>query len=112
MKTGSVDQDRAQQALKMTLAGVIGQVGCLTLVVIGIALGAGLWLDNQFGTRPIITLVLVIASVPLTLFLMFSVVLTLAPKLQITAEQSVGASDETTEEESNSGAGGGNKSEA
>jgi hypothetical protein len=91
----------------MTLAGVIGQVGCLTLVVIGIALGAGLWLDNQFGTRPIITLVFVIASVPLTLFLMFRVVLTLAPKLQLTAdsmlepsaEESAQAADETTEEE-------------
>ena len=84
----------------MTLAGVIGQVGCLTLVVIGIALGAGLWLDNQFGTRPIITLVLVIASVPLTLFLMFRVVLTLAPKLQLTADESEDLSgDETTEEE-------------
>lgn len=107
MKTGSADKDRTQQAIKMTLAGVIGQVGCLTLVVIGIALGAGLWLDNQFGTRPIITLVLVIASVPLTLFLMFRVVLTLAPKLQLTADSSVesateeseGAVDQTTEEE-------------
>ena len=104
MKTGSADKDRTQQALKMTLAGVIGQVGCLTLVVIGIALGAGLWLDNQFGTRPIITLVLVIASVPLTLFLMFRVVLTLAPKLQDLADETatktaVSSEDETTEEE-------------
>jgi hypothetical protein len=112
MKTGSADKDRAQQALMLTLAGVIGQVGCLTLVVIGIALGAGLWLDNQFGTRPIVTLVLVIASVPLTLFLMFRVVLTLAPKLQLTVEQSVGATDETTEEETDSGTGRGNTSEA
>lgn len=103
MKTGSADKDRTQQALKMTLAGVIGQVGCLTLVVIGIALGAGLWLDTQFGTRPIITLVLVIASVPLTLFLMFRVVLSLAPKLELTADTTeavfTGDEDETTEEE-------------
>lgn len=109
MKTGSADKDRAQQALKMTLAGVIGQVGCLTLVVIGIALAAGLWLDNQFGTRPIITLVLVIASVPLTLFLMFRIVLSLAPKLQLTAEQAAGVTGETTEEETDSGAGSGNQ---
>lgn len=112
MMTGSAEKDRAQQALKMTLAGVIGQVGCVTLIIIGIALAVGLWLDNQFGTQPIITLVLVIASVPLTLFLMFRVVLSLAPKLQTTAEQSVGASDETTEEEPQSGTGRGNQSEA
>jgi hypothetical protein len=91
MKTGSADKDLAQQALKLTLAGVIGQVGCLTLVIIGIALGAGLWLDSQFQTRPIITLALVIASVP--------------------AEQSVGASDEITEEEPEGGTGRGNPSE-
>jgi hypothetical protein len=112
MKTGSADKDRALQALKLTLAGVIGQVGCLTLVIIGIALSAGLWLDNQFQTRPIITLALVIASVPLTIFLMFRVVLSLAPKIQLTAEPSVGASDETTEEEPEGGTGRGNSSEA
>ena len=112
MKTGSADKDRAQQALMVALVGVIGQVGCLTLIIIAIALSAGLWLDNQLGSRPIFTLVLVIASVPLTLFLMFRVVLSLAPKIQIAAERSVRASDETSEEETEGGAGRRNQDEA
>ena len=83
------DKERAERALKMTLAGIIGQVGCLTLIIIGIALGAGLWLDSQFDTRPLFALILVLASVPVTLYLMFRIVLSVAPKLQMSAEESV-----------------------
>jgi magnesium-transporting ATPase (P-type) len=96
--TGTPDKDRADTALKMTLAGVIGQVGCLTLAIIAVALFAGLWLDNQFHTRPIFTLVLVLASVPLTLYLMFRIVLLVAPKIQVNTEKLM-SSSKTEEEE-------------
>lgn len=66
----------------MALLGVIGQVGCLTLVIILVALVAGLWLDNQFQTRPLFALVLVLASVPVTIFLMVRIVLLFAPRIQ------------------------------
>lgn len=66
----------------MALLGVIGQVGCLTLVIILVALVAGLWLDNQFQTRPLFAIVLILASVPVTIFLMFRVVLSFAPRIQ------------------------------
>jgi len=78
---------RTQQALKMALVGVIGQVGCLTLLIILGALVAGLWLDGQFHTRPLFTLILVLGSVPVTLFVMFRLVLTVAPKLQTQSSQ-------------------------
>jgi magnesium-transporting ATPase (P-type) len=96
--TGTPDRDRADTALKMTLAGVIGQVGCLTLAIIAVALFAGLWLDNQFHTRPIFTLVLVLASVPVTLYLMFRIVLTVAPKIQMSTDQLVGSTNKEEEE--------------
>jgi hypothetical protein len=73
----------------MALVGVIGQVGCLTLVIILAALVAGLWLDNQFQTRPLFALVLVLASVPITIFLMFRVVLSFAPRIQAMSTQAV-----------------------
>jgi hypothetical protein len=76
---------RAEQTLVMVLAGVLGQVGCLTLLIILVALVAGLWLDNQFHTRPLFVLVLVLGSIPLTLYLMFRIVLTVAPKIQAAA---------------------------
>lgn len=73
---------RAEQTLIMLLAGVLGQVGCLTLLIILVALVAGLWLDNQLHTRPLFVLVLVLGSIPLALVLMFRIVLAVAPKIQ------------------------------
>ena len=63
--------DKSQQNVINTLLIVlIGQMGCLTLVVILITVLAGLWLDNTFHTKPIITLVLLLAGIPLSVILM------------------------------------------
>jgi F0F1-type ATP synthase assembly protein I len=67
-------KDRLQHAYNLTLASVAGQVGCLTLLIIIAALFAGLWLDKTFNSKPIFTLVLMLASVPLTLVLMVKIV--------------------------------------
>ncbi len=76
-------KDRAGKPdLPLAVAGLLGQVGCVTLVIIFIALGAGLWLDSQLNSRPILTLVLVIGSVPVTIYLMVRIVLTGMAKLQ------------------------------
>jgi F0F1-type ATP synthase assembly protein I len=63
-----------QYAMNMTMASIAGQVGCLTLVVIFAALFAGLWLDRYLDTRPLFTIVILLGSVPVTLFLMFRLV--------------------------------------
>ncbi len=88
------NKDHALRALQMALLGVIGQVGCLTLVIILVALVAGLWLDNQFQTRPLFTIVLVIVSMPITIFLMFRVVLSFAPRIQNLTGKTIGPSEE------------------
>lgn len=67
-------KDRFQYAMNLTLASIAGQVGCLTLVIIFVALFTGLWLDQYFASKPLFTIVLLIGSVPVTLFLMFRVV--------------------------------------
>ncbi len=59
--------------LNTLLIVMIGQVGCLTLVVILGSVFLGLWLDNTFGTKPVITLVLLFAGIPLSVLLMLSV---------------------------------------
>ncbi len=69
-----VPSDPKRRWLNLTLAGIAGQVGCLTLVIVLGAVLGGLWLDAQFHTRPLITLILVIASIPISLVLMFLVV--------------------------------------
>lgn len=61
--------------MPLALAGLLGSIGCVTLVVIFVALGVGLWLDLQFDTRPLFTVVMVMASIPVTIFLMVRIVL-------------------------------------
>ena len=75
------EKKKIQTTYNLTLAAVAGQVGCVTLIVILAALFGGLWLDNQFNTRPLFTVGLMIASIPFTLFVMFWVVKKATTKL-------------------------------
>ncbi len=59
-----------QARFNTLLIVLIGQMGCLTLVVIALSVLAGLWLDNSFHTKPIFTLVLLLAGVPVSVLLM------------------------------------------
>ena len=52
---------------KVLLVG--GEVGCLTLIIVLASVFGGLWLDNLLGTKPLITITLVLASAPLSLVL-------------------------------------------
>lgn len=93
------DDDRAIQTLNLALLGVVG-VGCLTVIVISVAVFAGLWLDSQFQTKPFITIILVLASVPITLYLIFRAVLSYVPRFQAITS---GAAESEAEEESSGG---------
>ncbi len=63
------DKDH-RNVINTLLIVLVGQMGCLTLVVILITVLAGLWLDNTFHTKPIFTLVLLLAGIPLSVILM------------------------------------------
>jgi hypothetical protein len=79
---GKAGEDRKEVNQSVVLGAVVGQVGCLTLVIILAALFGGLWLDGVFGTKPVITVVLMIASVPVTLIVMFWIVRKATVRLQ------------------------------
>jgi hypothetical protein len=68
------DKNRAQYIFNLTLAAVAGQVGFLTLCIVLMALFGGLWMDKRFDSKPLFTVILMLASVPLTLIMMFWVV--------------------------------------
>jgi magnesium-transporting ATPase (P-type) len=68
------DKKTALNKFNLTLAAVTGQVGCLTVIIILVAFLAGRWLDNQFGGDSLFTVILMVASVPVTLVVMFWVV--------------------------------------
>ena len=94
------DQDERKPVPKtfyLTLATVLGQVGCLTLVLLLAAIFFGIWLDKSFGTRPMFTLGLAIASIPVTIVAMLWVVRATTTRLR-NQNQS-----EQIQEESNGG---------
>jgi F0F1-type ATP synthase assembly protein I len=70
--TAQMDQRRSE-GLRTLLIVLIGQVGCVTLGVIVASVFLGLWLDDVFHTRPVITLVLLFAGVPVSVILMLFV---------------------------------------
>jgi magnesium-transporting ATPase (P-type) len=84
------DQPEKKSALRsfnIALAAVTGQVGCLTIVIILAAFLAGRWLDNQFGSDALFTVILMVASVPVTLVVMFWVVRSVTSRFAKLPEQ-------------------------
>ncbi len=57
-------------SINTLLIVLIGQMGCLTLIVIALSVLAGLWLDSVFHTKPILTLAFLLAGVPISVILM------------------------------------------
>ncbi len=78
----------------LALAALAAQAGCVTILIIMVALVVGLWLDAQSGRRGLFTVLLLVGSVPLTLFLMVRIVLGSVNRIQTQA-----VSDERTHEE-------------
>lgn len=59
----------------LALASVAGQSGCATVVLIFLALFAGLFLDSKLDTHPIFTIGLVLVSVPFSLYIMVRILM-------------------------------------
>jgi len=71
-----------QYVWNLTLAAVVSQVGCLTTVLIIVALLLGLWLDARMGTKPMFTLLFLVGSAPVTLVLMLWIVRRATARIQ------------------------------
>lgn len=66
-------EQKGRNILNTLLVVMIGQVGCLTLVVIMASVFLGLWLDGMFDTKPVFTLILLFAGIPVSVLLMLFV---------------------------------------
>ena len=66
-------EQKGRSILTNLLIVLIGQVGCLTLVIILTSVFAGLWLDKIFDTKPVITLALLFAGIPVSVLVMLNV---------------------------------------
>ena len=103
MQTPSGSGRKASNVQTMALTPIIvgGEVGCLTLFIVIIALIAGLGLDKLLGTKPIFTLVLLLGSAPFSLGITFWVATRSIKRL--TGDQIQGAVQaQMVEEEENS----------
>ncbi len=74
------------------LTNTVGQVGCVTgivaLLIIGIAFGAGWFLDDFLGNeRKIFTVIFLLGSFPVTLYAMVRISLWMIGKANRTVEQ-------------------------
>jgi hypothetical protein len=65
------NKNRTNAPIGVTFVWVGGEVGCLTLVIVLLAVFGGLWLDRLLGTKPALTVLLVLLSAPLSLVLTF-----------------------------------------
>ena len=78
------------------MAGAIGQIGCVTsliaLIIIGVAFGAGWFIDDLLNNeRKIVTVLLLLGSFPVTLYAMVYISLRMMARLQ----QSDSSSEQT-----------------
>ena len=78
---------KGRSILNSLLIVMIGQVGCLTLVIILASVFGGLWLDKTFGTKPVFTLVLLFAGIPISVLVMLVVARRILARLKEQAEK-------------------------
>ena len=78
MDTDQDQKTRTDQQVRMqnlAYAAVAGQVGCTTVILIIGALLLGLWLDSQFGVKGPFTIILLLLSIPISLYLVLRIAL-------------------------------------
>ncbi len=63
-------------------SGIAWQIGCVTVAILVVALFAGIWLDQQLNTRPLLTVILLLISLPLSLVLTLRIALSAARQIE------------------------------
>lgn len=69
------------RARNLSYAAAAGLTGCATLLLVAVALMIGLWLDTRFGVRGPFTIILLLASVPVSLLVMVRVAVRLVSRI-------------------------------
>lgn len=77
-----------QKIINLTIAALVGQVGCFTLLIILGAVLGGLWLDAHFASKPAFTIGLVLLSIPVSIVATLLVVRSATNKIKAITTQS------------------------
>lgn len=78
---GKLKRPRSRRIRNLSIAGILGLTGCLTIIIALSALFIGLWIDSLIGQRGPATVFLLIASAPVSLYMMVRITLMLVGKL-------------------------------
>lgn len=76
------DRKPSARGQNLMVAAAAGQAGLATVVLVFVALFAGLWLDSLVGVRGPFTIGLLILSVPLSLTMMVRMALSATRKIE------------------------------
>lgn len=72
MSQGNQDLDQASK-----LTGLVGQIGCVTgfasIIIVGIAFAVGRFLDSTFETSGLFTILLLLGSFPITIYVIMRI---------------------------------------
>jgi F0F1-type ATP synthase assembly protein I len=94
----SEKKDSARAAVLSSALGVINKVAIVVVGVVVVALGLGLLLDRFLGTDRLFTFLLIIASVPVTLTLIYRISMSEADKIKAMTAASKKKSEEESAE--------------
>jgi F0F1-type ATP synthase assembly protein I len=73
----------------LAMASVVSQVGCVTIAVVLGALVVGLGLDRFFDTRPLFTILFLLGSIPVSLYLLVRIALSAVAQLNPPSQKPV-----------------------
>jgi F0F1-type ATP synthase assembly protein I len=103
-----VAQNNQQFDQTARVAGLVGQIGCVTgfaaIIIIALAFGIGWLLDNWLGTDGIFTVLFLLGSFPITLYVIVRISLMALKRVQPpeTTGQVAEQEQQPTTEEDNS----------
>jgi F0F1-type ATP synthase assembly protein I len=81
-------------ARNLALAGMVSQIGCVTVVIVVGALLVGLWLDARLDTRPVMTVVMLLLSIPVSLYSLVRIALATAAQFRVMNDEGQTTQDE------------------
>ena len=100
-----MSQNGPQYDQTTRLAGLVGQIGCVTgfaaILIIGVAFGLGTLVDSWLGTDGIFTILFLIGTFPITLYVIVRISMYALKRAQAPASASQGGeqNEPTTTEE-------------
>jgi hypothetical protein len=100
-----VSQRKQPNDFAAAYAGLISQIGCVTslasVIIIALAFAAGRLLDNAFDVNGVFTVLFLVGSFPVTLYVILRIALSTAARAQRLSTPDASHENQEQEEETN-----------